>query len=104
MAALALRLCSARRPQRKRPVETVVGNGRFRGAGGGTGMTGDGWEAERRLTRAILKRNDLLRLRGKLRKSEYALRQMNGWVVSFQPLYKNNANVIHAVIGQNMRP
>ena len=31
--------------KRKRPVETVVGNGRFRGAGGGTGMTGDGWEA-----------------------------------------------------------
>jgi hypothetical protein len=27
----------------KRPVETVVGNGRFRDAGGGTGMTGFGW-------------------------------------------------------------
>ena len=28
---------------RKRPVETVVGNGQFRDAGGGTGMTGFGW-------------------------------------------------------------
>ena len=30
-------------PPRKRPVETVVGNGQFRDAGGGTGMTGFGW-------------------------------------------------------------
>ena len=56
MAALALRLCSARRPQRgrfqtgsKRPVETVVGNVRFWDTGGGTGMTGDGWISDRRL-------------------------------------------------------
>lgn len=33
----------------KRPVETVVGNGRFRDAGGGTGMTGFGWLCGRRL-------------------------------------------------------
>ena len=29
----------------KRPVETVVGNGQFRDAGGGTGMTDCGWVA-----------------------------------------------------------
>lgn len=31
---------------RKRPVETVVGNGQFRDAGGGTGMTDWGWKRE----------------------------------------------------------
>ena len=34
---------------RKRPVETVVGNGQFRDAGGGTGMTGFGWIGEWRV-------------------------------------------------------
>lgn len=33
-------------PDGKRPVETVVGNGQFRDAGGGTGMTDWGWEAD----------------------------------------------------------
>ncbi len=36
---------------RKRPVETVVGNGQFRDAGGGTGMTDCGWQGEWRLSR-----------------------------------------------------